>query len=260
MTDSATVPVKQNARLEVFKEVISTGPYIAGSTITYDISAKNTGDQTLHNVSISDLVEPPIDPENPDYKVTLGTCTPAQPAVLAPDEILSCAATHVVTANNMLAGGFRNTAKATSDETGEVTDTATVILKTPSIQLSKSGAVDDANSNGYADAGESINYTFTITNNGQVTLTDIILTDIIGGVTIIRNPLAPTPLILAPAESDSSTFTGTYTLTQADIDADVFTNTAIVTGFPPIGSPVSTAANHTENLAEPAIESGSSTR
>jgi LPXTG-site transpeptidase (sortase) family protein len=254
VTDTATVPIKQNARIEVFKEVISIGPYSVGSTITYDISAKNTGDQTLHNVGISDLVELPLDPEDPDYKVTLGTCTPAQPADLEPDAILSCSATHLVTANNMLAGGFRNKAKATSDETGEVTDSAIVILKTPSIQLSKSGALDDLNSNGRADVGESINYTFTITNNGQVTLTDIILTDIVGGVAIIRNPAAPSPLILAPGESDSSTFTGTYTLTQADIDADVFTNIAIVTGFPPIGSPVSTSANHTENLAEPAID------
>jgi LPXTG-site transpeptidase (sortase) family protein len=254
VTDTATVPIKQNARLEVFKEVISTGPYSIGSTITYDISAKNTGDQTIHNVNISDLVELPLDPEDPDYKVTLGTCTPAQPVDLEPTAILSCSATHVVTANNMLAGGFRNKAKATSDETGEVTDSAIVILKTPSIQLSKSGVVDDSNGNGRADAGESINYTITITNNGQVTLTNIILTDIVGGVTIVRNPAAPSPLILAPGESDSNTFTGTYTLTQADIDADVFTNIAIVTGFPPIGSPVSTSANHSENLAEPGID------
>ncbi len=254
VTDTAIVPIKQNAKLEVFKEVISTGPYNAGSTITYDISAKNTGDQTLHNVIISDLVELPLDPNDPDYKVTLGACTPAQPADLEPNDILSCSATHVVTANNMLAGGFRNKAKATSDETGEVTDSAVVILKTPSIQLNKNGAVTDVNSNGRTDAGETIDYTFTITNNGQVTLTDIILTDIVGGVNIIRAPAAPDPLTLAPGESDSSTFTGTYTLTQADIDADTFTNIAIVTGFPPIGSPVSTSANHTENLAEPGID------
>jgi LPXTG-site transpeptidase (sortase) family protein len=248
VSDTVTVPVKQNARLEVFKEIISNGPYIEGSTITYDISAKNTGDQTLNNVSIIDL---PVVPSDPDYAITLGTCTPTQPAILQPGEILSCPATHVVTAKNMTDGGFSNTAQAASDETDPVTATATVILKTPSIQLSKVGTLADANSNGLADAGEIINYVFTITNNGQVTLTNIILTDIIGGITISGGPL----LTIAPAAVDNTTFSGTYTLKQSDIDSGIFTNTAIVTGFPPVGSPVSAPAIDTQSgMAKPVLE------
>lgn len=73
-------------------------------------------------------------------------------------------------------------------------------------------------------AGDTISYAFRVTNVGNVTLTNVTLTDTIGGVTISGGPIAS----LAPAEVDSTTFTGSYAVTQADIDAGEFTNTATV--------------------------------
>ena len=61
------------------------------------------------------------------------------------------------------------------------------------------------------------------------------LADTVGGVTISGGPIAT----LAVGATDSTTFTGSYTLTQADIDAGTFINTATVTGTDPNGDAVS---------------------
>jgi len=116
--------------------------------------------------------------------------------------------------------------------------------------LTKTGVLDDLNGNGRADAAEKINYTFTVANTGEVTLTNITLIDIVGGVSISGGPITS----LAPGNSDNTTFIGTYTLTQADIDAGMFTNIASVTGAPPVGSNVSDTDSYTQTLeASPSI-------
>ena len=51
-------------------------------------------------------------------------------------------------------------------------------------------------------------------------------------------PATPIPS-LAPGASNSTAYTGVYTLTQADINAGTFTNTATVTGTTPSGADVS---------------------
>ena len=107
-----------------------------------------------------------------------------------------------------------------------------------SIQLSKSGTFIDDNGDQVVDLGEGdtfgqpgeqITYTFTVTNNGNVPLTNVTLTDTATGVIISGSPIAS----LAPGASDSTSITGTYTLLQGDIDAREKFNAASVTGTPP---------------------------
>lgn len=239
VSDSVTVTVNKNPEMKVFKQVVSNGPYTTGSTITYDISAVNTGDLTLHNVTLTDSTP----------GVVMDACAAA---TLVPGAILSCPATHVVTDTDMTNGGFTNTATGDSDDTPPVTDSVTVITRTPDILLNKVGTLNTG-ANGRADAGDTISYAFTITNAGQVTLTDISLTDILGGITILPSPTTKIAT-LAPGAVDSTTFTGTYTLKQSDIDAGTFSNTATATGYPPIGSPVSSTDTDTQTgLSVPSL-------
>ena len=73
----------------------------------------------------------------------------------------------------------------------EVTDPDTDIEplpEAPGILLVKSGTFNDENSDGNADVGETISYAFTVTNTGNVTLTDVTVTDPL--VTVIGGPIA----------------------------------------------------------------------
>ncbi|MDN3725570.1 CARDB domain-containing protein, partial [Aequorivita sp. SDUM287046] len=76
-----------------------------------------------------------------------------------------------------------------------------------------------------------VGYTFRVKNTGNVTLTNVMVTDLVGGVTVSGGPIAG----LAPGAEDTTTFTATYTITQADIDAGTFSNSAEVVGTPPSG-------------------------
>jgi len=105
-----------------------------------------------------------------------------------------------------------------------VTCTFSNLLDAPAIGLVKTGTLNDDDGIVGVTAGDTISYAFTVTNTGNVTLTNVTLEDTIGGVTISGGPIAS----LAPAEVDSTTFTGSYAVTQADIDAGSFTNTATV--------------------------------
>ena len=193
-----------------------------GSSIVYGYTITNTGNVTLTGVTLTD--------DKITGAITLGATT------LAPGASTTGTATHVVTEADLLTNPLVNIATATgTPPTGSnVTDTDTksvALTSTPLIDIVKTGVLN-MGSNSRADAGDVINYTFTVTNTGNVTLTGVTVTDpkltVLGG-----------PITLAKNAVDSTTFTGTYALTQADIDAGKVDNTATATGTPPTGVNVS---------------------
>ncbi|SMG36795.1 DUF7507 domain-containing protein, partial [Sphingobacterium psychroaquaticum] len=88
------------------------------------------------------------------------------------------------------------------------------------------------NGDSKVNVGDKITYTFKVTNTGNVTLTNVTITD--DNATVVGGPIAT----LAPGAVDGSTFTAEYTLTQADIDKGGVYNLATATGTDPDGSPV----------------------
>ncbi|RZN78569.1 MAG: T9SS type B sorting domain-containing protein, partial [Winogradskyella sp.] len=101
----------------------------------------------------------------------------------------------------------------------------------PDISLLKTSVFNDENADGLAQAGETITYSFEVINTGNVTLTNIEINDpLLGG-------LVCTIGTLAPSATDTSC-SASYTITQADIDAGIITNTATATGDDPNGNPV----------------------
>ncbi len=103
--------------------------------------------------------------------------------------------------------------------------TCTFTNTVPTLELLKTGTLDDGG-DGIANVGDTINYVFTVTNTGKVALSNIVVTDADPDVTIVGSPIES----LAPGAVDNTTVTGSYTLTQADIDAGTFDNTATATG------------------------------
>ncbi|WP_162584022.1 DUF7507 domain-containing protein [Variovorax sp. PBS-H4] len=102
----------------------------------------------------------------------------------------------------------------------------------PSLSLVKNSVLDDANTNGVADVGESVQYSFDVTNTGNIAINPVTIDDSkVGAVTCPTGALAAGATITCVAAS--------YVVTQADVDAGVVFNEATATGtpVPPPGYP-----------------------
>ncbi len=122
--------------------------------------------------------------------------------------------------------------------------TACAAAPAPAIDLVKDGALN-LGDNGALDVGDLIDYTFTVTNTGSVTLFNVSVTDpLVSPIDCSpeNNPIAD----LAPQESVQCT--GSYAITEADIAAGQRDNTATAEGFDPDNNPVSDQDGHIEPL------------
>ena len=94
--------------------------------------------------------------------------------------------------------------------------------------------VEDANGNGITDAGDVVSYEFLTTNTGTTTVSNVTVSETFFSGTGAMSALTCSPV--APgilASGESMTCSATYTLTQADVDARVVTNTATAAGQAP---------------------------
>ncbi|PRP65602.1 DUF7507 domain-containing protein [Nonlabens agnitus] len=86
-----------------------------------------------------------------------------------------------------------------------------------------------------------------MTNSGATTLTNVTVTDpLLDGAngTLTGGPIAT----LAPGATDTTTFSGSYTIQQSDIDAQSVSNQATATGTTPDGDDVSDLSDDNSNL------------
>jgi uncharacterized repeat protein (TIGR01451 family) len=215
-TDTATVTAVQGPGLRLEKSAAPLTYTLPGQQITYVYTLTNIG-----NVSLSAPFTVADDKTAVDAS--------AAPAVLAPGAHFTLTASYAVTQADLDDGFVTNVAVATAATAGgPVTsnaDTATVhATELAAIALVKTGAYEDANGDGVQNAGDRVRYAFTVTNTGNVTLSDVRVTDPL--VTVSGGPLAS----LAPGASDATTFSAVYTVTQADVDAGAVSNTATATG------------------------------
>jgi uncharacterized repeat protein (TIGR01451 family) len=207
-----------------------------GDTVSYSFTAQNTGYVTLNAVTITD----------PGLTVVGGNI-----GTLAPGASGSATATLTLTQAMINAGVYNNTATVNATPANgvplaPVSDNETVPLPAPAIALVKNGTVN-VGANGRPDANETISYSFTVTNTGNQPLTNVTVSD-----PLVTVSGAPIPLL--PGQSNSTNFTASYTLTQTDIDAGTFANTATVSGQPPVGLPVSApGVANTALVRQPAL-------
>ena len=227
--DNTETPVNQTHSIALVKTGSVVGSGGLGETINYTFAVKNTGTTTLTNVVVTDLMAGLTITGNPI-------------ATLAPGATnISIKGTYVITQADIDAGKVTNSALVTAQnpQNNNVTDISGTTLitddatETPVGQRSTIALVKTASVGGTGVLGDVITYTFAVTNTGTTTLTDIIVTDPMVGLTITGNPIAT----LAPGVEDTS-ITGTYTITQADIDAGKVINQAKVTAEDPLDKPV----------------------
>nr|BFF21354.1 hypothetical protein GCM10025730_48750 [Promicromonospora thailandica] len=152
------------------------------------------------------------------------------------------------------------TVDVTSDEAGTYTngpdnisaigldypDTSTVTFGDPSLELVKTaGEPVDVNENGVTDTGDTIGYTFEVTNTGDVAIDDLAIDDPkVGAITCEATSIEPGDTVTCATDEP-------YVVTDEDVEAGAVENSATATGTPPgtdtpIGSPPSETSTPTE--------------
>lgn len=211
------------------------GPFTsAGQLVSYSFLVTNTGNVTLTEIGVID-----------DAALFTGS-GPLPPAAcdattLIPGASATCTAMYVLTQADVDQGAIENTAIAAavapdgSDISSEA-DTAVVsITQAPSMTIVKT-----AGPGGFTAAGEVVTYSFLVTNTGNVTLADIIVSELsFTGSSPLPATECPADELDMLAPGDTMTCTATYTLTQGDIDSGSVANTATASGVPPSGPPIS---------------------
>ncbi|WP_228388993.1 DUF7507 domain-containing protein, partial [Streptomyces jumonjinensis] len=208
-----------------------TGTFQAGQTITYSFVVTNTASTQLSGIAVTDN-------------------GPGSPAVSCPSTTLAAGASMMCTA--------MYTATAADATTGTISDTATVngtvngnpvsgssnqvVVPLRSLTVTKS-----ADTTQFSAAGQTINYTFKVTNNGQVPLTNIQVTDNGPGSPTVTCPGGP----LDPGETVNCT--ASYTTTAADVTAGSITDSADAVGTAP-DSELARATSNTVRIPFVAIE------
>ena len=187
---------------------------------------------------------------------------------LAVGESVTWTASYTLSQADKDAGGVTNQAlgSAKDPDNGDVTDlsddgdtgtgdtgddpTDTPFIASPELTLVKSvdttstvdgysrivsGSVVDMDADGVVSAGDRVYYDFVVTNTGNVTVSNIALTDADADAGSVSSTVISS---LAPEASDSTTWAaGAYiTLTQDHIDAGTVGNQAVATGDSPIGT------------------------
>lgn len=263
--DVTIVKLPRQPSVEVEKKAVFNdegnikGQAEVGETITYTFRVINTGNVELENVRLlensfsgaGDLPKPQLkatSPQSSEFK-------------LMPGGELIYEAVYTILQGDINTGKVINQAivKAFEPQTGDEIDdlsddpndptnrdtegdgepddpTVVVLPSTSQISLLKDGVFNDENKNGLGDLGETITYTFTITNSGLTTINNIVLSDplISGSINLPKTTLTPGEVMTA---------TATYSLRQSDLDRGGVYNIATVKGNDPSNKPVQDDSN-----------------
>ncbi|WBX73326.1 gliding motility-associated C-terminal domain-containing protein [Tenacibaculum pacificus] len=253
ITTLIRTPKLELYKVGTFNDENGDGNPQTGETISYTFDIRNVGNVTITNIIVTD----------PIVTVLGGAIT------LNPSEVNNThfSAIYTITQQDIDAGSLTNTAIATGLDTdgGIVSDvsdysddpnnpnnidlngdgdpddpTVTSLTGNPQLNLNKTAIFNDIDGNGFANVGETINYIFTVTNSGNLTISNINISDPLVNVSGM-------PITLLPSETDNTTFSATYTLTQFDLDKGTITNSAIVKGQNPNGSIISDTSDDPNN-------------
>jgi uncharacterized repeat protein (TIGR01451 family) len=247
--NSATATVTVDCPQIDITKTADDGTVSAGDTIGFTITATNNGAGTAHGVTVTDTLPTDaglswtIDAANSDAGCSIAagvlTCNWGDLASGASKSV------HITsTTTSATCGTVDNTASVTTSNDGSDTDDASVTVNCPEIQIVKGGP-------DLAHVGDTIPYTFDVTNTGDVDLHDVTLTDPIcdaGTIQLVDDGDGDATL----AVGETWRYTCTHVVT--DTDPDPLPNTATVSGTDDNDTTVSDEDSHTVDLIHPAIK------
>lgn len=225
--------------------------YELGDTVEYTIKVENTGNVTLTNVKITDdrfdLTGDNVHFDAINEEATFDKET-STVSVMKPGDEIYFLYEVVITEDIILEEGnvVTNTVTVSADDPkdpenpieDEDEEDIPVEEPAPSIDVVKTGEEHE----GAYELGETINYTIVVTNTGNLTISDIVVTDELTGDQWTIESLAP---------EASETFEASYTVTEADLFADEVINVATATGKAPTDEDVTDEDDEKDPTDEP---------
>ncbi|CAN5290599.1 hypothetical protein BH09ACT3_BH09ACT3_13490 [soil metagenome] len=232
---TVTTTVVKAPSIDLVKSVSPSGvsSFVLGQVATYSFVVTNTGNLVLANPSVSELLF-----NGAGSPISI-SC-PATPT-LAPGVQLTCTASYTIVQadidNRTLLDPIVNTAQATATASNAAIVVSPIrSAALPTDPLPALGLTKTAGPGGFTSAGQIVDYSFAITNLGNVTLTGASITEL-GFTGTGTHPTVSCPAGAASLLPGASvTCTGSYTLTQADVDAGTMTNQAEATATAPGGA------------------------
>ncbi|MFE6868769.1 hypothetical protein ACFVFS_19690, partial [Kitasatospora sp. NPDC057692] len=216
---SENVPVVAPPGINLTKHVDAPGPFAVGDTVPYSYLVTNTGGVQVNAVSVT------------DDRVTGITCdaTTLAPAG-SPGDSTTCHGSYVVTQPDADAGQVVNNALAQGTADGAPVTSPPAQATVPVVSTSSLGLTKQASTPGPVNVGDTVTYTYTVTNTGATTLNSVKVAD--DHVT----PVNCSETTLGPGQS--TTCTGTYVVTAADAVVGHVLNVATANGLNPQDVPV----------------------
>ncbi|MCI0155299.1 hypothetical protein KNO15_01105 [Leifsonia shinshuensis] len=226
---TAVVSVDPVPALSLTKSVDHGTVSGAGESVTYSYLIANTGNVPVTGIGVTES-------SFSGSGATPVVSCPASAASLAPGATVTCTAPYQLTQADADSGHVDNTAVAAgSDPAGanvtSAASTATVTIPaTPSLTLDKKASPTTVTAR-----DQSIGYSFLVANTGNVTLSDVSITE--QSFSGTGGPLAvvcPSANSIAPGAS--MTCTADYRVTDADIASGRITNRATADATDPSGA------------------------
>ena len=217
------------------------GMFKAGETIHYTLTVTNTGNQTLENVEITDTLNAAGTISNiqgadskQDGKVTIFTISSLAPkaeATIIYDYVVQ-EADKGNTISNAAVGTPANPEDPDGEKPGDNTDNP---VENPKLEVKKDivsiTAADGTQKDkaGKADLNDIITYSVTVTNTGNVKLTNVKITDSLEGIQLAEGQSFDLGILEA---GKAKTVTYTYQVKESDLGKSIL-NTATATGDVP---------------------------
>ena len=229
-----------------------------GDAVEYTIIVENTGNAILSDLDVQD--NDFNDENNTNLTLTTGptftvSSEGSDEGTLIPGEKAYYIATFDLTQSVVDAGGLSNQATVYASSPGQTNDldvktddpetttiedaTALQIEHDPVIEVVKTATVDDVNTDGKTNTGDTITYTITVENKGNVTLTSITLEDVLtdaDGNTSSLTPIFDTSNTAIEGTlqvGEKATYSFIYTITQTALDSGQVMNTVLATASSP---------------------------
>ncbi|MGV3732178.1 MAG: DUF7507 domain-containing protein [Microcella sp.] len=259
------VSVTSSACLVTTKSVdtsAASDPVRLGETLTYTISTRNDGGAAATGVVLSDVLPAGVTLVSESLSSDLGTYDPATRELRVPvgagatgsaggSLAVGASATvsfSVVVDDVAALAGVENTATAQFTDTvtttamtstSNTTETA-VAPDAPALSIVTTGTVSPIERQDAAAGGDTITWSYLVTNTGDVALSDVTVVDPEGGT------ITCVPTTLAVGETATCSGSAVRTVDASDLAVGSVSNGAVAQATPPYGA---AAVESTESIA-----------